>query len=55
MHLGTTYDEGFKTKHGYDHVIECQGYWFQTDFMKQSAGMRECTSERGQIYVNDHF
>lgn len=55
LHLGTSYDEEFKEKQEYDHVIQCAGYTFKTDFMKKNENFVDCLSDKGQIYVNDHL
>eukprot|EP00350_Pseudokeronopsis_sp_OXSARD2_P012678 CAMPEP_0170551132 /NCGR_PEP_ID=MMETSP0211-20121228/9161_1 /TAXON_ID=311385 /ORGANISM="Pseudokeronopsis sp., Strain OXSARD2" /LENGTH=37 /DNA_ID= /DNA_START= /DNA_END= /DNA_ORIENTATION= len=33
MHLGESYDEEFKEKHNYQHIIHCEGMTFNTEFM----------------------
>ncbi len=38
---------------GYDLVIECTGYKYHTDYLKQN--FNECLAPNNQIFVNDLF
>eukprot|EP00350_Pseudokeronopsis_sp_OXSARD2_P001473 CAMPEP_0170565870 /NCGR_PEP_ID=MMETSP0211-20121228/79462_1 /TAXON_ID=311385 /ORGANISM="Pseudokeronopsis sp., Strain OXSARD2" /LENGTH=133 /DNA_ID=CAMNT_0010886859 /DNA_START=619 /DNA_END=1020 /DNA_ORIENTATION=+ len=51
MHLGESYDEAFREKYNYQHIIQCAGLTFNTEFMHNEQ-FGDCVSPRGQIFVN---
>ena len=45
VHKKTEFTSKTAVEIGYDHVIECKGYTFKTDFMKKS--FEKCLSPKG--------
>jgi hypothetical protein len=50
MHLGAELDQ---LEEEYDHMIKCEGYKFNSDFVKQHYP--DCVTSSGQITVNNYM
>lgn len=47
LYFGVNYDETFKEKHKYDHVIRCEGSTYKSSFFNNSDLFSDCVNERG--------